>query len=174
MRYVYDDGGRAAAGYKGNAGDCCVRAFAIATGRPYQEIYDRVNALAGTERNSKRKRGRSNARTGVHKNIAHRLAYNLAHEYGFWPEGLPGTRLWVPTMFIGQGCKVHLKDGELPMGRLVCNLSRHYAAVIDGVIHDTHDPQRPEDDFHWYGDDGKVTHVTHYGGRCVYGYWRFA
>ena len=40
------------------------------------------------------------------------------------------------------------------MGRLVVSLSRHWTAVIDGVIFDTHDPSRR-------------------GTRCVYGYWLF-
>ena len=31
-----NDGGRAAAGYKGQAGDCVVRSIAIATRMPYQ------------------------------------------------------------------------------------------------------------------------------------------
>ena len=31
MRFVYDDGGRKAAGYKGDTSDCTVRAIAIAT-----------------------------------------------------------------------------------------------------------------------------------------------
>ena len=35
-----NDGGRAAAGYKGKAGDCVVRSIAIVTGLPYQKIYD--------------------------------------------------------------------------------------------------------------------------------------
>jgi hypothetical protein len=60
---------------------------------------------------------------------------------------------WFPTMTIGSGCKVHLADGELPKGRLVVNVSRHSVAVIDGVIHDTHDPGRG-------------------GDRCVHGYRR--
>ena len=56
-----------AAGYKGKAGDCVVRAIAIATGRPYQQIYDLVNSAAVHERTGKRKRGISNARTGVYR-----------------------------------------------------------------------------------------------------------
>ena len=32
-----DDGGRAAAGYKGKAGDCVVRSIAIVTKLPYQK-----------------------------------------------------------------------------------------------------------------------------------------
>lgn len=60
---------------------------------------------------------------------------------------------FVPTMGIGTGCKVHLKDGELPMGRLVVRASRHLVAVIDGVLHDTYDCSRG-------------------GTRCVYGYYK--
>jgi hypothetical protein len=58
-------------------------------------------------------------------------------------------------MFIGSGCKVHLKRGELPDGRLLVNISRHHVAVVHGVIYDTHDPSRE-------------------GTRCVYGYWQKA
>jgi hypothetical protein len=160
MRYIYDDGGRKAAGYKGFTGDCCVRAFAIASGRPYQEIYDLVNELAAKERGKKR----SNARTGVHSKTAHRLAYEIAPDW--WKIECGGQRgFWTPTMKIGQGCKVHLTEDELPEGRLVVRVSKHYTAVIDGVIHDTHNPQR--------------TTIETCGGverqyeRCVYGYWTF-
>ena len=38
--WVYDDGGRSLAGFKGDAGDCVTRAIAIATGIEYQEVYD--------------------------------------------------------------------------------------------------------------------------------------
>jgi len=58
MCYIYDDGGRAAAGYKGDAGDCGARALAIATGMPYQQAYDAINEIAKMERGGKRKRGR--------------------------------------------------------------------------------------------------------------------
>ena len=59
---------------------------------------------------------------------------------------------WVPTMEFGVGCQVHLRADELPEGRLIVRLSKHLAAVIDGVLHDTHDCSRD-------------------GTRCVYGYW---
>lgn len=71
---------------------------------------------------------------------------------------------WVPTMFIGQGCKVHLTDGELPAGRLVVIVSKHLTAVIDGVIHDTYSPER---NIHWTHGDGTNTIQR----RCVYGYY---
>ena len=40
MEFIYNDGGRAAAGFKGSAGDCVTRSIAIAAGKPYQEVYD--------------------------------------------------------------------------------------------------------------------------------------
>jgi hypothetical protein len=139
MSYVFDDGGRAAAGYKGFTGDCACRAIAIATGLPYRAVYDALNALAKSERITKRHRKKSNARTGVHKDTTQKYLASL------------GWR-WVPTMSIGQGCKVHLKADELPPGRLIVKVSRHLVAVTDGVIHDTHDCSRA-------------------GTRCVYGYY---
>lgn len=140
MYFKYNDGGRKLAGYKGDANDCVVRSIAIATGKPYKEVYDEINELAKTERTGKRKKGKSNSRTGVYKNTIKRYMTSLG-----WK--------WVPTMFIGSGCKVHLKKDELPMGRIICNLSKHHVAMIDGVINDTHDCSRD-------------------GTRCVYGYWQ--
>ena len=67
MEFVRDDGGRAAAGYKGEASDCVCRAIAIATGLPYQTVYDALNGLAANERPARRKRGKSSSRTGVYK-----------------------------------------------------------------------------------------------------------
>lgn len=139
MSWVKDDGGRAAAGYKGDARDCVVRAIAIASGRPYAEVYEALNLLAQAER-PRRGNTRSSSRTGVFRRT-----------YERYLETLGAT--WVPTMKIGQGCKVHLRADELPAGcRLVVSVSRHLTAVVNGVIHDTHDPSRG-------------------GTRCVYGYY---
>lgn len=140
MRFIVNDGGRAAAGYKGKAGDCACRAVSIATGLDYQKVYEDLNFWASKERSGKRKRGKSNSRTGVHHATMRRYMEALGWQ-------------WVPTMGIGTGCKVHLKAEELPTGRLVLSLSRHYAAVIDGVLHDIYDCSREET-------------------RCVYGYWK--
>jgi len=149
--WVFDDGGRAAAGYKGSAGDCAVRAFAIATGLPYREVYDLANELgraeqAATQARYERKRleGRkarraSSARDGLTKDTSRQLAAAL---------GLA----WTPTMGFGTGCRVHLRGDELPRGRIVAQVTKHLVAVIDGVIHDMYDPSRE-------------------GTRCVYGYW---
>lgn len=136
--WVYDDGGRAAAGYKGGTRDCVTRAVAIATGLPYKAVYDAVNAAAEWER-PRTGRKRSTARQGVRKATIRRFLADLGWE-------------WTPTMQIGSGTTVHLRADELPSGRVLASVSRHLVAVIDGVIHDTHDPTRD-------------------GTRAVYGYW---
>lgn len=139
--FIVDDGGRSAAGFKGRTGDCVCRAASIASGRPYAEIYTLIDALGSEERVTKRRRtkAKSSARKGVYKSTTKRVMKALGFK-------------WTPTMTIGSGCKVHLRADELPPGRIVCSVSKHLVAVIDGVIHDTHDPSRD-------------------GTRCVYGYW---
>jgi hypothetical protein len=149
MTWVYDDGGRAAARFRGEADDCVCRAVAIATGRPYREVYHELNKFCSYEKLTRREeledsvfRGSctSSSRTGIRKPTVR--AYL---EYLGWR--------WVPTMSIGTGCHVHLRADELPAGRLIVQVSKHIVAVIDGVIRDTHDPSRA-------------------GTRCVYGYYQ--
>jgi hypothetical protein len=53
MPFVYDDGGRRAAGYRGDAGDCVVRALAIASQVPYATVYTALAQGAGRERRSR-------------------------------------------------------------------------------------------------------------------------
>jgi hypothetical protein len=140
--WVYDDGGRADAGFKGGTGDCAVRAIAIATELPYRDVYNLVGDACKNEKPSKTRRGISHPRTGVHSVTMQKVMAEL------------GWR-WTPTMRIGSGCTVHLDPNELPDGRIIVNLSRHFAAVIDGTVYDLHDPSRG-------------------GTRCVYGYWERA
>lgn len=132
MKWTYNDGGRAAAGFKGEAGDCVCRAIAIATEKPYREIYDLINSMVKDKKSE-------SARKGVKIPTIRKVMDSLG-----WK--------WIPTMRVGQGCRVHLRPEELPKGRLVVSVSRHETAVIDGVIHDTFDPSRD-------------------GFRCVYGYY---
>lgn len=128
LGFEHDDGGRAAAGFKGEAGDCGTRAIAIAAQKPYREVYDALAALAGRS-----------CRDGTPRKATD--AYLASLGWG-----------WTPTMGIGTGCTVHLKYDELPAGRLVCRVSKHWVAVVDGVMHDTHRCDRE-------------------GTRCVYGFW---
>lgn len=141
MKWIYADGGRKSSGFRGESGDCVTRAIAIATGENYSDIYQALVESAATEKLC-RGRGRSHPRTGVKRTTYQEYLSRL------------GWR-WTPTMGIGTGCRVHLRDGELPMGELIVKVSGHLCAVINGVIYDTHDPSRG-------------------GTRCVYGYFRRA
>ncbi|HKX46137.1 MAG TPA: hypothetical protein VJP77_05505 [Planctomycetota bacterium] len=145
---VIDDGGRKAAGFRGEAGDCACRALAIAWGKPYREVYDRLNEFIKDREPYYRGKvgfahatGRgSSSRTGVHKRTFDEFLDNI-------------DAPWTPCMKIGTGCRVHVRTGDLPAtGRYILRLSKHFAAWIDGVLHDTYDSSRE-------------------GTRCVYGYW---
>lgn len=128
MYFNFNDGGRKAAGYEGSTGDCVTRAIAIATGKPYTEVYE---AMFAGSRNLKllRERGRS-PRNGVSRKVYDKYLKDLG-----WK--------WHPTMSIGTGCRVHLKSGELPRrGNLIVRVSKHIVAVVDGVINDTYDCSR--------------------------------
>jgi len=128
MQWVYNDGGRKEAGYKGAARDCVTRAICIITKKSYQEVYEALveEAMRERPRNGKK---RSHSRTGVQKPTIRRYLESLGFE-------------WVPTMKIGSGCKVHLNKDELPSGELIVSVSRHLVAVVDGIVYDTHDPTR--------------------------------
>ncbi len=131
MEHVYDDGGRSNY-FKGEAGDCVVRAIAIATESDYKQVYDAIFAMA-------KSKGLGSPRNGVDNRVSKAYMTKIG-----WK--------WHPTMKIGSGCRVHMREDELPSGRIICSLSKHMAAVIDGVLHDTYD-------------------CTREGTRCVYGYW---
>jgi hypothetical protein len=114
------------------------RSIAIATEQDYQTVYDGLNIEAKSGRQTKYRR-KSSARNGV---------YRIVYE----PYLLARGWQWQPTMKIGSGCQVHLRADELPRGRLICVVSKHLCAVIDGIIHDLGDPSRG-------------------GTRCVYGFY---
>ena len=129
QRYIFNDGGRQTAGFKGYTGDCVTRSITIVTGKPYKEVYDALNKLSETEYLGKRMKRNSNARTGVHRKTYQKYLESLGY-------------VWTPTMQIGQGCKTHLRSDELPTGRLILRVSKHITAMIDGVINDTYDCSR--------------------------------
>ena len=146
LGFQQNDGGRLAAGFKGGAGDCVVRAVAIAAEIPYLDVYEalrQANADYADNRSTRlaqqiAARGPS-PRNGNHRSVFHDYILSLGFD-------------WVPTMAVGKGCQVHLRRSEIPTGRLIVKVSKHLSAVIDGVIHDTHNPARG-------------------GTRCVYGYY---
>ena len=140
--FIFNDGGRAEAGYKGQTGDCVCRSICIVTGKSYDEVYQALAEGNFTQRKSKHsKKGKRTAANGINTKRKWFNEYMLS--LGF---------KWVPTMFVGVGCKMHLKKEELPTGKIICNVSKHFVAVVDGVINDIYDCSRE-------------------GTRCVYGYY---
>lgn len=146
LKFQFNDGGRSRAGFKGQAGDCVVRSIAIVTNLPYQKIYYDLFKANEEFRNTSRtklakslKKKNDSPRSGTHRVVLKKYLANL----GF---------LWTPTMFVGKGCKIHLKKEELPGGTLLVSCSKHITVVQDGTLYDTHDCSRN-------------------GTRCVYGYW---
>ena len=146
LKLKVNDGGRKAAGFKGKAGDCVVRSIAIATGISYQKVYQDLHDANEKFRIKSRSRlaksltkKHDSPRTGTHRAVLKKYLKQLG-----WK--------WTPTMFIGQGCKVHLKKEELPNDKLIVSCSKHITVVINGVLNDTYDCSRN-------------------GTRCVYGYW---
>lgn len=143
MNYQYNDGGRSTStlDHK-HKSDCVTRAIAIAAELPYDTVYEMMRVGSAEERRVKGKcKSHPGNGNGVHTN--RKWFKDMMTRLGF---------VFVPTMGIGTGCKVHLREGDLPAGRLVVSLSKHYAAVVDGVLQDMSDCSRG-------------------GTRCVYGFW---
>mgnify|MGYP003139067426 CR=1 FL=1 len=145
MQFKYNRGGytRGSGKYRG---DCVPRAITIATGLPYEEVYEEL------QRRMEETRLRSRAKywneKKPHRNKPHfgtciKVARRYLQDLGW---------TWVPTMGIGRGCTVHLKADELPSGTIIAQVSNHVVCVIDGVMNDTYDSSRDET-------------------RCVYGYF---
>lgn len=148
MPWIIDDGGRAAAGHRGNPGDCVARAISIVLEIPYAAVCEGLTLQAARER------PRAGRRSSPLRGVKMPTIRRYLEEMGW---------TWHPTMEIGGGCRVHLCREELPAGRLVVSVSRHLTAVIDHVIHDTHDPQR--------GTVVVENGISRVARRCVYGFW---
>ena len=150
MQFIYDDGGRAAAGHTPKK-DCVTRSIAIATGKPYQEVYNSIARLSHNERRGKHKRGISHPSTGVYKATLIKYMNSIGWQW----KSHASCSLAAYNLQCSQiSCPLtRLHMNELPGGRLVVAVSRHLTAVINGVMHDTHDG-------------------SHNGLRCVYGFFK--
>lgn len=149
--FVYNDGGRSKYFKSKEVGDCVTRAIAIATGRDYKEVYDFLAESNAKQRVTVRQKRSKRAMRKANKVTAELGISTKRKWFKDYMKSLGFT--WTPTMSIGSGCKVHLRKRELPNGRIICSLSKHIVAVINGVIYDTYDCSRD-------------------GTRCVYGYWK--
>ncbi len=115
--FTYNDGGRSQY-FKGkNAGDCAVRAMAIAMGLDYKDCYNEIakaNAKAGYKKS---------ARDGVFKAVFE----NVLKEHGWYWCSAP--------RFEGRKAR----HSDMPMGNVIASMARHYTAIVDKEIHDTFD-----------------------------------
>lgn len=144
IEFTYHDGGRADAGFRGEAGDCVTRAIAIAADLPYREVYDELFRRGREFWSAKGISGSKLTRAATPRDgIFKKIYESYIEQLGF---------KWKATMGIGTGCLMHLQADEVPAGVVIVRLSKHLSVVIDGVLYDTHDCSRN-------------------GSRCVYGYW---
>ena len=128
MTFVQNDGGREAAGFRGKTGDCAARAMAIALEIPYAEAY---RELAQANKDSGRTKS---VRNGTMKKVLDRV---LAGHGWVWHSA--------PKF---DGRKARYTD--LPPGRYIARMARHYAAVIDGTLHDSWDSRHKMVYGYWY------------------------
>lgn len=124
-QWVYTDGGRSQY-FKGVARDCATRAMAIALNRDYKLCYDELALQA------KQSTGKKSARNGMHKEDFS----TVLKRYGYVWHSAP----------IFNGRKARCSDLS---GKVIARQSKHFVAVIDGVVHDIFDSTQ----------------------KMVYGYW---
>lgn len=132
--FVEDDGGREAAGYGGDAGDCVARSIAIATKKPYGEVFEALKAEHAkyVKRHPRSYEAKSYEAKSVgwHREPIHHGCGEKVYTPYLKSIGWQYTRFTERT---------YLRVGALPMGRLIVDVNQHFTALIDGVIHDTHD-----------------------------------
>ena len=117
MSYIFNDGGRAEAGYKGTAGDCGARAMAIALGISYKDAYKEL-AQANKDMGFAK-----SARNGIMKE-----AYDMVLQRHGWT--------WKQSPKF-DGRKARCSD--MPEGVVIARQAKHFVAVEDGVPHDIWD-----------------------------------
>ena len=124
--YIYNDGGRVEAGLKSKT-DCGIRAVSIACGMSYQDSRKLVKEYA--------KRGKQGSRaisSGIYKEDMDAALRSL------------GWKWFSAPKFDGRKARY----SDIP-ATAILRMAKHYAAVIDGTLHDSWDSS----------------------GKMVYGYW---
>ena len=118
LDYHYCDGGREAAGYKGNkVGDCVTRAATILSGRPYREVY---NLMAQA---NKPYSGARSARNGIYKQAYVKVFKELN----------------IVKVKLPAGPKPTWYEAYMNYGDCIVTTTRHLAAITKGALRDTYD-----------------------------------
>ena len=136
--FVQDDGGRAASGRKGDAGDCVTRAMSILTqptsGLSVADNYDRCYKLLATAEG--KATGVKSARNGIS---------TKAYSKVFAAEGLAKVKL--PA-----GARPTFAEAHERYGDCIVSTNGHIAALVGGALHDKSDCRT----YFWmdeYGDE---------------------
>jgi hypothetical protein len=125
--YKYNDGGREEAGFKSKS-DCGIRAVAIACDMSYNESRKLLKEYA-----KRGKQGNGQISNGIYKEDMDAALRSIGWKWFSAPKF--------------EGRKARYKD--IPGGRFIARMAKHYAAVIDGDLLDS-----------WDSSD-----------KMVYGYW---
>lgn len=127
--YILDDGGRAAAGFKGDVGDCVVRAIAILTRIPYRDVYRRMaTAMNQAGYAASGDNHRQKPRPGLPPRLSVRRIRNLVRTSCGLRRGNPGRG---PHPTYTEAWPLH--------GDCLVGTARHISAIVDGNLRDTGD-----------------------------------
>ena len=129
IEYTYDDGGRSDAGFKGDTGDCTVRAIAILTRTPYPDVYRRMAACmkrAGFAASGNAYRQRP--RRGLKPAISARALQDLVKaSYG------------LRRVTLDRGPRPTYSHAWTLHGDCLIGTAKHISAIVDGHLRDTFD-----------------------------------
>jgi hypothetical protein len=115
--FIENDGGKKKAGFK-TLNDCGIRAVAIANDISYNESRKILKTAM-----KKGKQGNGQISHGIYKEDMNSALKNLGWKWQSSPH------------IEGRKAKYH----DLPKGRVIARMAKHFVAVIDGHIHDTWD-----------------------------------
>ena len=161
--YRYNDGGRAAAGFRGDTGDCVVRAIAIAGAYDYRHVYDvmaEAMKAAGYSRSGnayilRENRRRQPRRRGQPK--ARDIQHAVIREFGF---------VKVP---FERGPRPTYTEAHATHGTCIVKTTRHVAALRDGALQDTFDGRTYDHGAEHNGNGEFVRHIA--GERKAFTIW---
>lgn len=152
MKLVITDGGRSEAGFNGHCGDCVTRAITLATGMPYESVWEDLTTLK-----NRRQIRRTDADTGMPFSVCVEYLTNYIGSKFVscnWKYGNYVRRMGVDceTSYCNYNTKT-IEEVVGNKGTYILQLRDHMVCVRDGVFYDTWDSR------------GKRA-------KEVYGYWK--
>ena len=131
LKFEHNDGGRKAAGYKGDTGDCVTRAITIATGGDYETVRRELMGATADFRATSRSRAAKGKKTNSVRNGTLKKVYRPYLERTGW------TR--VSLQKFGDSKRHYMTTDDLPMGTVIVEMRKHLVTIIDHVVQDTWD-----------------------------------